>query len=164
MKSLQESLFDKDNIKSNVELGELYELAPGNYSNYFSNDGAAFLRIFDKNKLLKIYNSHRYVNTDHTLFKYTYGVDEKISMGLIELLLRCPIHILDQENFSKVQRDLKEYLKPYVLKDKYNRLSVGVNRYKYKENKEILWTYNITLIDGIMETRPNSLNVMFGKK
>jgi len=151
MKSLQESLFDKD---IDIMVGELYELSDIPHLNSFSNSPSKFIEVFDKKKLLKL--KHHFVDSKNNFVEYweKHGIDGL--SALIDCILCAPAQTFTDPNNVVCEKALKNYLKPYVKPSDYNDLFISIKRFfRYDKDHMI----NIHIYDNIMSSSPNSMEI-----
>ena len=151
MKTLQESLFDQDVKKINVQIGELYELSDISHHNGFSNNPIVFISMFKY--IIKKWNC-KFVDSDNNFIKYweQYGVDGLAA--LIDIILQMPASVLN----DLTGKDLKKELKPYVNTLYYKDLCVSVRRFKNGE------MFEITIYNDISSSTPHSMKITLVKK
>lgn len=161
MKTLQESLFDKNINKSDVLIGELYELSDVSHHNSFSNSPSKFIEVFDKKKLLKL--KHHFVDSKNNFIEYwekRRGIDGL--SALIDCILCAPAQTFTDPNNVVCEKALKNYLKPFVDPKKYNDLFISINRFSTSVDKDHM--IDIRIYDNLMSSSPNSMEITIIKK
>lgn len=161
MKTLRESLFDKDIVKnSDVKLGELYELSTVSHHNSFSNSPSKFIEVFDKKKLLKL--KHHFVDLKNNFIEYweKRGIDGLSS--LIDCILCAPAQTFTAPNNVVCEKTLKNYLKPFISPKKYNDLFISIRRWSTSIVKDYM--IDIQIYDNIMSSSSNSMDITIIKK
>ena len=151
MKSLQESLFDKDVDKQDVCLGELYELSTEPHHNCFSNSFERFMKIFNnkaKHKKIEFLDVHN--NFIQYYEKRIPGI-----ASVIDTFLCAPADMIFKDEVEYIYKD---YLKPYVETKKFDPLYVSITRY----NRDSM--IQISIYDNILLSSPNSIQIMLVKK
>jgi hypothetical protein len=155
MKTLQESLFDQDVKKINVQIGELYELSEAPHHNFFSNDPLIFMDLF-KYKELKKWNC-KFVDLDNNFIEYWEKRRGILGLAaLIDIILQIPAIMLINQSEFQAARNIKKELKPYVKPSDYDSLYVGVR--KIKDLVEI------SIYDNLDSSTPHSMKIMLKKK
>lgn len=157
MKTLQESLFDK-NI--DIMAGELYELSETPHHNSFSNSPSKFISVLDEKKLLKL--KHHFVDSKNNFVEYweKHGIDGL--SALIDCILCAPAQTFTDPNNVVCEKALKNYLKPFVNPKKYNDLFISIKRFSTSVDKDHM--IDIHIYDNIMSSSPNSMEIMIIKK
>lgn len=160
MKTLQESLFDKNIIKSDVLTGELYKLSTFSHHNSFSNNPSKFIEVFNKKKLLKL--KYHFADSKNNFVEYweKHGIDGL--SALIDCILCAPAHIFTDPNNVVCEKTLKNYLKPFVDSKNYNDLFINIRRFSTSVDKDHM--IDISLYDNIKSSSPNSMEIMIIKK
>ena len=153
MKTLQESLFDQDIKKINVQIGELYELSKIPHHNCFSNDPRVFMMLF-KHKELKKWN-RRFVDLDNNFVKY-WGIRDGVRdlESLIDIILQMPASVLGDISGTEIKKELKPYVKP----SDYDDLYVSIRNFKNEE------MFEISIYDDIFASTPHSMKITLVKK
>lgn len=157
MKSLKESIFDKDNVKKDVEFGVIYKLSE-EYAHYngFSNDPWEFIDLFKGKELKRIGRNYKYVDKDSNFINYWENIYGASTVGsIVDIILRCPAEIFMNKNTT--EKKLKEYLKDYIHRLQYEDISVFIRRFESHEMIEV------TIYDDIKSSQPNSIKLTFEK-
>lgn len=151
MKTLQESLFDQDIKKINVQIGELYKLSDVPHHNFFSNDPRVFMMLF-KYKELKKWN-RKFVDLDNNFVEY-WGIRDGVrDLGsLIDIILQMPASVLGDVTGKEIKKELKPYVKP----SDYDDLNVMIK--KFKDDIQI------SIYDDIFASTPHSIKITLVKK
>ena len=167
MKSLQESLFDQDIEKQDVETGELYKLSTDAHHNSFSNNPIKFMEVFDVKKLMKI--KHQFVDTDNNFISYYETGNRAITAtrltglsALINCILCAPAETFGYSNNVDCEKVLKQYLKPYVKSKYFTDLYIGIRRFNMHGDKQAM--IEIVIWDNIRDSRSNSMLIMLVRK
>ena len=155
MKALRESLFDKDIVKkSNVQIGELYELSDAPHHNYFSNEPRFFMMMFKSSKLRNW--NYKFVDLDNNFIEYWEKENLEGIAALIDIILQMPAIILSNPSNFHIGQNIKNELKPYTNQTYYDSLYVGVRKIKdYVE---------ISMYDDLDSSTPSSMKIMLKKK
>lgn len=161
MKTLQESLFDKDIVKnSDVKLGELYELSSASHENMISNDYNRMIQIFDIRKLRKE-NFDLKVDTNNSFVEY-WSQYVEIEM-FINMILNMPMDLflyIKKSAMNKPELGKKRVIDEYL--GKYLRPAFEKNL--YIRVREIGSKYDFILTDNMLASHPNSIKLTFVKK
>lgn len=153
MKTLQESLFDQDVKKLNVQIGELYELSNTPHHNFFSNDPSIFMGLF-KYKELKKWNC-KFVDLDNNFIEYWEKRNRILGLAaLIDIIFQAPAIVLN----DLTGKELKKELKPYVKSSDYDDLYVSIRSWKASDR------FEISIYDNINSSSPNSMKITLIKK
>ena len=160
MKTLTESLFDKDIEKTDLRVGNLYDLSSLGRDNMFSNDPDDFINIFtDKAKNKKI----EFADPKNDFIKYWEDNNLKGITSIIDIILCMPISLFTDQYDVMCERNVKKYLKPFIKPNKYNNLSIFLRR-KSKFNDEINNFIEFQIFDDIASSYPNMLKITLNKK
>ena len=117
MKTLKESLFDKDLEKKEIKIGSLYEQTTSPHYNFFSNDAYMFMKIF-KNRELEKWNCE-FVDTKNNFVDYWEKLEGLSGLSaLIDIILQMPVRLIDTPD----PEGFKKELKPFVNSSQYNKL------------------------------------------
>ena len=153
MKTLQESLFDQDVKKIDVQIGELYKLSDAPHHNFFSNDPLIFMDLF-KLKELKKWNC-KFVDLDNNFIKYWKEKQGILELAaLIDIIFQAPAIVLK----DSIGKELKKELKPYVKPSNYDNLYVSVRNWKGGD------LFEISIYDNIKSSSPHSIKITLVKK
>ena len=160
MKTLRESLFDKNINKSDILTGELYKLSDVSHHNSFSNSPSKFMKMFDEKKLLKL--KHHFVGLKNNFVEYweKHGIDNL--SALINCILCAPVQTFTDPNNVVCEKVLRNYLKPFVNPEKYNDLFISIKRFSTSVDKYHM--IDILIYDNIMTSSPNSMEITIIKK
>ena len=117
MKSLQESLFDKDLINKNISFRNVYELASGNTAITYANYSTTFsiTSLFDKDKVKTYKNPYK---TDHLqgFVKGILGIIGDCRVPTEEELKTKDLTLFKfpvaAEWCKMVKKELRKYIKP----------------------------------------------------
>ena len=161
MKTLQESLFDSDIEKQDVETGELYKLSDVAHYNSFSNDPLIIVNLF-KYKELKKWTC-KFVDSDNNFIDYWEKRQGILGLAaLIDIILQAPAQTFTDPNNVVCEKALKNYLKPYVKPSDYNDLFIGIRRFNMHGDKQAM--IEIHIWDNIKNNQPNSIQIMLVRK
>ncbi len=146
MKTLKESLFDKDIEKKEIKIGSLYEQTATPHYNSFSNDPYIFMETF-KTRELEKWNCE-FVDTKNNFVDYWENLEGMSGLSaLIDIILQMPVRLIDTPD----PEGFKKELKPFVKSSKYNKLRVFIR--KIKDFVEI------TIYDNLFFANPHSMRI-----
>jgi len=166
MKTLIESLFDNDIKKSEVLLGELYNLSQKSHLNSVTNNIDHVLGMFDLKKLNKT-NFKIKTDPNNEFIKYWKKYDRDIE-GFVNMILNMPAQLFFEIEKDKIGRMVE------VAKEKYfskyftnNRLILNLERayisiisYGSGNNK----SYKFIIYDNINYPKASSIKLTFEPK
>jgi hypothetical protein len=156
MKTLRESLFDTDNvIKSDIKIGDLYEISPNRYYNQVHNNIKKFLQMFDAKKLDEA-DFPLKVREDCSFIEY-WSAYNKSFIPFMNLIFNMPMVIADKlgGGYSATER-ARDYFKDYVSSHEAIRNLYIIGR-KLNGNKFL----EITIYDNIRDSSPNGIQITF---
>ena len=158
MRSLLESIFDKDNIKKEVEIGVLYKLSEEHaHYNEFTNNVVKFIDLFKAKELSKVGPDYKYVDKEHGFIKYWDNIYGWEIGAIVDVILHCPAIAFQDKNNYNVEKKLKEHLKDYIHPYDYKDINIFIRRF---ESDRLI---EITIYDDIGSSQPNSMKITLEK-
>ena len=164
MKTLVESLFDRDLVKRKVLLGDVYELSPVSHHNMVTNDIWRAASAFDGVKLEKAKfpfhvdkNNSFVVYFSQQMFKLPY---------IIDAILSLPYICFDKNKNNKtveVSDEFKKLLKPYLVKNqkKIDDTTIWLKPIHYSNGNV---NYELDIVNGISKFTPDHITLTFVPK
>jgi len=161
MKTLQESLFDKDIVKgSAVKLGELYGLSTISHYNGVTNNVRKVFAMFDE-KLWKKEKFPIKVPSDHGFISYWKMYDSRMDL-FVNMFLNTPMEEINKlfEEQYQGSKMLAQYLSKYFSYGGSKAKKIYIVGRKLSGDDFI----EITIYDDIMSSSPSSIKLTFEKK
>lgn len=162
MRTLQESLFDQDIIKkSDIKLGELYEISPVSHHCMVTNNIREVLGLFDENALNRA-NFSLHVREDCSFIEY-WSDDNPELIPFINMIFNLPmsdINKLSKEPHYVASEHLVKCLEKYFSRRGKNAKKMYITGWKSSDEKFI----EITIYNNIMSPTPSSIKLTFKKK
>ena len=156
MKTLRESLFDTDDvIKSDIKIGNLYEISPNRFYSQVHNNIKKFLQLFDAKKLNKA-NFPLKVREDCSFIEYWSAYNPSF-IPFINLIFNMPMVIANKLGSGlSAFKQVKDYFEDYASSHEAVKNLYIVGR-KLNGDKFL----EITIYDNIRDSSPNGIQITF---
>jgi hypothetical protein len=162
MKTLQESLFDKNIVKnSDVKLGELYEISPVRHANGVTNDIRKVLGMFDEKAWARAKFPLR-VREDCGFIEYWSDMEPKRLVPFINMIFNLSMVDINKlfENPSEGSKHVAKCLEKYYSYHGGKAKNIYITGRHFGGDSLI----EITVCDNIMLPSPSSIKLTFEKR
>ena len=154
MKTLSESLFDKDLDKSELTLHEAYEWCTEPHRNSISNDIYHVLDMFNFDKISKEKFPYKVSRTDNSFMVYWNGPGMGDRVGLLmDLIMNMPAEYLTlpRNKYEKI----KEYFSPFLTKEA-KKINIYVRQWRQ--------FHTLMICDDLSLSMPSHIDLTFKDK